>query len=566
MASNEKNNRGRSSLRLGEALLQKKAITEQQLQEALERQKETGTYLGETLIELGYATPEVVYQTLSEQGDIPFVSLASLEVDASVLRLVPERFARRFTLLPLSLEDGALKVAVADHFDIVGLDTIASNTRYKVQPVLCNRAEVEEAIDFYYGGLGGMETGLQEVLDIEAGEEQEDEPSDAELELEASDAPVVRYVNLLIHQAIERRASDLHIEPRKETVQARARIDGVLYNLTPPSKAMFPAVTSRIKILSGLDIGERRLPQDGRCRIEERSIDIRVSTLPTIYGEKVVMRFLDKSRLVLDLSELGLGPEQQAIYESCLQRPQGIILVTGPTGSGKSTTLYSGLALINSEARNIVTVEDPVEYELEGINQVQVKPAIGLTFASGLRSIWRQDPDVIMVGEIRDLETAEIAVRAALTGHLVLSTLHTNDAIATVNRLSDMGVKPYLLGSSLTLIMAQRLVRRTCPDCKEPYDPPPGMLDRLGLSDQETYYRGAGCRKCSKTGYYGRVAVFEVLPIDKDFGRLISQGASEVALRRMAEGKGMVALREAGIQKIKQGITTVEEVIARTME
>ncbi len=553
-------------VRLGEALVRRGAITESQLGEALTKQKDTGAYLGETLIDLGYATPDVIYETLSRQIDIPFVSVRSIEIDPSVLQLVPRKLARRFHVLPLSARDGVLKVAVADHLDIVALDTIASNTGLEVQMALSHRAELRDAIEYHYGGLTALEDSLQEALDIEAGEDELEQPAVAELEMEAGDAPVVRYVNLLIHQAIEKRASDLHIEPRKKAVQVRARIDGVLHDLTPPSKAMLAAVVSRVKILSGLDIGERRLPQDGRCKVEDRNIDIRVSTLPTIYGEKVVMRLLDKSQLVLRLSELGLEQDQQELYESCLQRPQGVILVTGPTGSGKTTTLYSGLNFINSEDKNIVTVEDPVEYELAGINQVQMKPLIGLSFANALRSILRQDPDVIMVGEIRDLETAEIAVQAALTGHLVLSTLHTNDAIATVNRLSNMGVKPYLLGSSLTLIVAQRLVRRVCSHCREPYECSPELLSKLGLEPGGTLYHGTGCRRCNRTGYYGRMAVFEMLPIDKEFSRLISRGVSEVELRNAAEERGMAMLREAGIAKVTQGMTTVEEVLARTMQ
>ncbi len=565
MASDGKNV-GQTTGRLGEVLVQRKVITEEQLQKALEKQQETGAYLGETLIELDYASSEIVYETLSEQVNIPFVSVGQLEIEPSLLQLVPEKFARRFCLLPLSLEGKVLRMAVADHYDIVALDTVASHTGFQVQLALCDRAELIEAIDFHYGSLTHMEETLQEVLDIEAGAEEQDQPPVAELEIEASDAPVVRYVNLLIYQAIERRASDLHIEPRKNSVQVRARIDGVLHDLTPPSKAMLPAVASRIKILSGMDIGERRLPQDGRCKIEEKNIDIRVSTLPTIHGEKVQMRLLDKSRLVLDLAKLGFETDQQTVFEHCLQRPQGIILVTGPTGSGKTTTLYSGLSFINTEEKNIVTVEDPVEYELAGINQVQMKPIIGLTFANGLRSILRQDPDVILVGEIRDLETAEIAVRSALTGHLVLSTLHTNDAVATISRLSNMGVKPFLLGSSLTLIIAQRLVRKICDHCKERYDPAPAALEQLGLSPDGEFYRGAQCRRCNRTGYYGRVAVYEMLQVDRELGQLISRAVSEAELRDATEERGMVSLRQSGIQKIKAGITTVEEVIARTMQ
>jgi len=555
-------NKGRN--RLGERLLCKNIITHKQLKDALRKQEETGLYLGEILIREGIAPPEAIYDTLSEQLGIPYVDVASVELDPRIVSIVPEKLARRFNLVPLSLENETLTIAIADHLDIVALDTIASNTGYRVQAVLSSREKIGEAIDRCYSRVAEIEEDLQEIVGVE--EAEGTRLPVEELEMEASDAPVVRFVNLLLNQAIEQRASDLHIEPGQDKVRVRARIDGVLYRMTPPSKAMLPAVVTRIKILSGMDIGERRLPQDGRCKLERKNIDIRVSTLPTIYGEKVVMRLLDKSRLVLDLSELGLEEGQQACYEEALRRPQGIILVTGPTGSGKTTTLYSGLCFIRSEENNIVTVEDPVEYELEGISQVQVKPGVGLTFASALRSILRQDPDVVMVGEIRDLETAEIAVRFALTGHLVLSTLHTKDAITSIVRLSEMGVRPYLLGSCLSLIMAQRLVRRCCEHCKEPYELAPATAEKVGLPPDRTYYRGRGCGRCNQTGYCGRLGIFEMLPVNRRLGYLIAGSAAEEELTKAARQEGMVTLRESGIQKVIDGLTTAEEVIARTME
>lgn len=568
MNINSQQRKRNNKVRLGDILVSKNIITREQLQKALQYQAETGDYLGETLMKLNLVSPEQLYGVLAEQLQIPFVKLDSIDVKPDVLQLVPEKFARRFFVLPLSVEDKTLRLAVSDHLDIVALDTLESNTGYTIQPVLADRGDLKDAIDRQYGRLVDIEQSLQDLLDEEEGtsEEGEEQLSVEELEAEASNAPVVRFVNLLIHQAIEKRASDLHIEPRKKSVDVRARIDGVLHKLTPPTKAMFPAIVSRIKILSGLDIGERRLPQDGRCKVEDQRIDIRVSTLPTIYGEKIVMRLLDKRQLVRDMSELGFEPAQLKVFESKLEAPQGIILVTGPTGSGKTTTLYSGLSYVRSDAKNIVTVEDPVEYEIEGINQVQTKPAIGLDFAGSLRSILRQDPDVIMVGEIRDLETAQIAVRAALTGHLVLSTLHTNNAVATVNRLIDMGVKPYLVGPCLELIVAQRLVRRICEHCREIYNPPRALLDSLGLPSGNTYYHGAGCSKCMHTGYQGRVAIFEILSLDEDFKRNIARGISEDELKKAGRAKGMAGLRESGINKVKEGVTTPEEIAARTLE
>jgi len=544
---------------LGRALIQRNAVTSEQLQLALRKQTETGRYLGEVLLEEGFVTASELYGALSDQAGIPYVDVSTREIAPSVLQLVPEHLARRFTMVPLSLEDGVLTVAVADHLDVVALDTIASNTGYEVSPVLCGRQRIREAIDLHYSKLKSIEKDLQEIVRIEAARDEPEPAAVAQLEAAASDAPVVRFVNLLIHQAIENRASDLHIEPGKNNVRVRVRIDGVLRDLTPPTRRMLPAVVTRIKVLCGMDIGERRLPQDGRCRIEEKHIDIRASTLPTIHGEKVVLRLLDRSGLVLDLGDLGFQPQQRATYEAALARRHGIILVTGPTGSGKTTTLYSGVSYIGTARRNIVTVEDPVEYELPGVSQVQVRAGIGLTFASGLRHILRQDPDVLLVGEIRDLATAEIAVRAALTGHLVLSTLHTNDALSTISRLRDIGVAHYLLGSCLSLVMAQRLVRRICGRCKERYDPPQAVVERLGITAPAEFYRGHGCSACNNTGFYGRIGAFEMVPIDGELGRLISNDASETELRDAVAQRDLLDLRRAVVLKAIAGITAPEE-------
>jgi len=557
----------RHNSKAGEALVEENLLTASQLDDVLEEQDESGQYLGEIIVENGYAPAEEVYQQIAEQVAVPYADLDSVPIDVSLLPLVPAKLARKFTLMPLYVEDDVLYVAVSDHLDIDALDTVAGNTGYHVEPMLAPPSEISRVIDEYYTDAGNIEEDMEILAEEQTGEEgtEGEEPSEAELEVEASDTPVVRYVNLLIQQAIDKRASDVHIEPHDKGISVRLRIDGVLHYTTPPPKKMFSGIVTRIKILSGLDIGERRIPQDGRFRLEGSQIDVRVSTLPTIYGEKVVMRLLDKSKLMLSMKELGFQPKNQQIYEEALRQPQGIILVTGPTGSGKTTTLYSGLGNMNRDDRNIVTTEDPVEYELEGINQVQVKSKVGLTFAASLRSILRQDPDVIMVGEIRDLETAQMAVRAALTGHLVLSTLHTNNAIATVTRLVDMGVKSFLLGSCLSVVMAQRLVRQICPACKASYDVPPEMRQELDLPDDGEYYHGEGCDQCNDTGYQGREALFEILNIDQEISRLITEEAGEDQIREAARRKGFSTLRERGINKIKQGITTPEEILTNTV-
>ncbi|MCK4591749.1 MAG: type II secretion system ATPase GspE, partial [Candidatus Latescibacteria bacterium] len=488
-------------------------------------------------------------------------------VDPEAVKIIPERMAKAFTLLAVSHADGMLKVAMADPLDIVAIDTIKASTDYEIEPVIAQKGEIVEAMAKYYGEILDLEKSIQDLVTVEPGESGGVEIDLEQLSIEADDAPVVKLVNLILLQALEQRATDIHIEPREKALSIRFRVDGALMEVNSPPKKMQSAIISRVKILSDLDIAERRLPQDGRCRIRvgQKHIDIRVSTLPTIHGEKVVMRLLDKANLFEDLEKLGLESGEQEKFVGAIERPHGMLLVTGPTGSGKTTTLYTALRYINSSDKNIITVEDPVEYELEGINQVHVKPEIGLSFANALRSILRQDPDVLMIGEIRDLETAKIAVQSALTGHLVFSTLHTNDAVSSVTRLVDMGVEPYLIVSCLNMVIAQRLVRRICPHCKVEYTPSLKTLKYLepeiGKENELKYYKGAGCKHCAGIGYHGRMAVYEILQMDSEIAELIAKGTSENQLQKKAREKGMVTLLSSGIDKVKQELTTVEEVL-----
>ncbi len=488
-------------------------------------------------------------------------------VDPEAVKIIPERMAKAFSLLAVSLTDRTLKVVMADPLDIVAIDSVKAYTGYEVEPVVGHKEEIVEAIARYYGQTLDLEKSIQDLVTFESGQPEETEPDVEQLRVEADDAPVVRLVNLILLQALEQRATDIHIEPREKTLSIRFRVDGALREVNSPPKRMQSAIISRIKILSDLDIAERRVPQDGRCRIRigQKDIDIRVSTLPTVYGEKVVMRLLDKTNLFENIEKLGLEPGEQEKFTRAIERPHGMLLVTGPTGSGKTTTLYTALNYINSPDKNIITVEDPVEYELEGINQVQVKPEIGLTFANALRSILRQDPDVIMIGEIRDLETAKIAVQSALTGHLVFSTLHTNDAVSSITRLVNMGVEPYLIVSCLNMVVAQRLIRRICPYCKAEYIPSVKILKyfepELGRENGFKYYKGTGCEHCAGTGYRGRMAIYEILQMDSEIAELVTKGASENQLQKKALERGMVTLVSSGVEKVKQGMTTIEEVL-----
>ena len=500
------------------------------------------------------------------------LNLSALEIDPHVVRLIPREMAQRFRLVAVGQEDDALVVAMEDPLDVIATDTIAANTGYEVHPRSADPDDISSAIDKYYGDSIDIEQSIQSIVDVEVASSAAGDVDAEQLSIDPDDAPVIRLVNLILLQAIEERASDIHIEPREKSLAVRLRVDGVLREILPPPKRMQWAITSRIKILAGLDIAERRLPQDGSCRVRimHRAVDIRISTIPTIYGEKVVMRLLDKTNLKTDLEDLGFDPSSLETIHNAIHKPHGMILLTGPTGSGKTTTLYSALTKINSPDKNIMTVEDPVEYELPGINQVSARPQIGLDFAAALRSFLRQDPDVILVGEIRDLETASIAIKAAQTGHLVFSTLHTNNATSSVDRLLNMGVEPYLICTSLNLVIAQRLVRRTCEECRVPFDPDPALVARFrrvlpGAGDV-TFYKGAGCDKCSGSGYRGRLAIYELFPVTREIKNLILRGELGSGIRDQAIADGMRTLLVNGMEKVRLGLTTLDEVLTVAME
>jgi len=553
-------------------LLDKKIITPDQLTKVLARQRETRENLENILVDLMLVKNEELTALKKKESLYEETSLLG-RVDPEVLKLVPETVARRYCVVPLSKNGNLLTLAMTDLDDVVAIDTVRTISGYEIKAVLASEKDIMTTVERYYSGSPDMETVLLDLVKVDESLAQPQIGEDlTQVKLKANDPPVVKFVNLLLIDAIERRASDIHIEPARGKISLRVRIDGVLQDVAPPPKTMHSAIISRIKILSNLDIAERRLPQDGRCvvRIGDREIDIRVSTFPTLYGEKLVMRLLDKEKLSLGLEELSLGPDRLSKLEKALKRPYGMILETGPTGCGKTTTLYAGLRHINTPERNIVTIEDPIEYDLAGINQTQVKPEIGLDFARGLRAILRQDPDVILVGEIRDRETAQIAMRAALTGHLVFSTLHTNDAVGAIAQLQYFGIEPYLIGSAVDLIIAQRLIRRVCPNCREHYTLSGQALHRLGLGDgQENelkLVRSRGCRQCSYTGYFGRIGVFQFFEINSRVKQLIFEGADMHVLGTEATRQGMKTLRESAIEKLHQGVTTVEEVLSVTLE
>jgi len=560
--------------RLAEMLVRDNVITQEELERALEIQEKQGGSLGSILIDNGFTNEWEIAAAIGKQLNVPFITLSHYEIDPSILQSIPVELVRKYQIVPIDKTGDTLTVALSDPSNIYLLDELKLLTNCKIVPVISFESDIREAIERYYPEEGSaLDEMLKEISDeetalLEALEHAETETTEeaAEEEVEASDAPVIQLVNLIIHDAIRMRASDIHIEPYEKDLRLRYRIDGVLHEMKSPPKKFQNAIISRIKIMSDLDIAERRLPQDGRFKINlsGRSIDFRVSTCPVVFGEKVVIRILDRGNLTLNLSDLGMDPDVLAGFEREIRAPWGMILVTGPTGSGKSTTLYSALNTINDPRKNIMTIEDPVEYQLHGINQVQVHPDIGLTFAEGLRSFLRQDPDIIMVGEIRDKETAEIAVKAALTGHLVLSTLHTNDAPSTINRLTNMGVEAFLVTASVNLIVAQRLVRRICQNCAQTYDPPKELLASLGLEEGTKFSRGAGCEKCLNSGYKGRVALYELLHLSDAMRDKIIEGISTTQLKRMAIEEGMITLRRAGLQKVAQGITTIDEVLSVT--
>ncbi len=535
--------------RLGELLVESGRITETQLREAMAQQTPQKR-LGEVLQDMGLLTEQELVDTLSEQLGIPALSLDNFLIDPLVVDLIPETLAKRHSSIALFLVEDELTVAMSDPSDIVAQDEIRRTTGHHIQAVVAPASAINRAIDDYYS-IG------KSLHDVMASLDGEESAGDRDT------APVVRLVNRTLYQAVKMGASDVHFEPRDEDYRVRFRVDGVLQEVLRPPLNLSPAITSRLKILASLDISEKRLPQDGRfsLKVGSREIDLRVSTLPTAFGEKVVLRILDKSTLVMGVDQLGLSEQEKNDFRCLMDLPYGLLLVTGPTGSGKTTTLYSMLQYLNSPRKNIVTVEDPVEYHFADINQTQVNPRVDLTFSRGLRAILRQDPDVIMVGEIRDDETASIAVRAALTGHLVLSTMHTNDAVSSIGRLIDMGVKPYLLSSSLVGVIAQRLVRRVCTDCVRYEDPDPVLLKRWEIDPAviERWAVPRGCSTCNRTGYKGRKAIFEILRVDESLRTMILQSESSVSIRQAARARGLSSLRSAGIRLVAQGITTIDE-------
>jgi type IV pilus assembly protein PilB len=565
--------------RLGEMLVSEGIITPEQLQEALQRQAELGGKLGENLTELGYIeSEEAIIEILGRQLNVGALKLSEMELDPEVVELIPAEMAQKLCAIAVDRDGNTLTVAIADPNNVFSIDSLKFVTGCEIVPVVATESSIRRAIEKYYH-LGDQIAEIVKDLideDLEVVQEGEDEeiPDIQELRSAVQEAPLVKLVNGIISDAIRKGASDIHIETHEKTLRVRYRIDGTLMDMPALPYSLRAAIVSRIKIMSELDIAERRIPQDGRIKVKmaNKTVDLRVSTLPTIFGEKVVMRILDPANLMLDLEDLGFEKKALRDFQTAIQRPYGIVLVTGPTGSGKTTSLYSAMRLINKADINIMTAEDPVEYHLDGINQVQVKSEIGLTFASALRSFLRQDPNVIMVGEIRDLETAEIAIRAALTGHLVMSTVHTNDAPSTINRLVDMGVQPFLVSSSLNLIVAQRLLRKICTYCKQKEEHTKErteLLEQLGLGHEEAQqfdtYRGVGCSECHQTGFSGRIGIYEVMPITVKLKELIVENASREALRRETLAEGVLSLREAALIKLKQGVTTLEEVLRETV-
>ncbi len=614
-------------VKLGELLLKENMVSPQQLQEALNHQKLNGGKLGKAFVALGFVKDEEITSLLSRQYGVPSINLDHFEVDPAIIKIIPAETARKYQVLPLSRSGATLTIAMADPTNVFAMDDIKFMTGYNVEPVVASEGALEDAIDRYYGSMRSLElrrdsggggsaasgygiptagTSLKEVLDgptlsvddmaavgglseididsmsdseadVETVKAEEDEIDLGNLAKSADAAPVVKLTNVLLVDSLKRGASDIHIEPYEKEFRVRFRIDGILYNVMALPLKLKDPLTSRVKIMAKLDIAEKRLPQDGRIKIKmkvedrSRDLDFRVSRLPTLWGEKIVLRLLDKSKLMLDMTKLGFEPHSLERFKNAINKPYGIVLVTGPTGSGKTNTLYSAIASLNKPDTNIMTAEDPVEFNLPGINQVQIKEQIGLNFAAVLRSFLRQDPNIILVGEIRDYETAEIAVKAALTGHLVLSTLHTNDAPSTVSRLVNMGIEPFLVGTAVNLIQAQRLVRRVCSKCK--VDVTSEVLSKtlidIGFPPEVVgsfqVYKGKGCGTCNGTGYKGRVGLYEVMEITEGIRDLVMVGATAVEIKRKALDEGMLTLRMSGLEKIKNGVTTVEEVLRETV-
>ncbi|HEY2865574.1 MAG TPA: type IV-A pilus assembly ATPase PilB [Pyrinomonadaceae bacterium] len=609
------------SAKLGEILVRENLITSQQLKEALDYQRANGGRLGSNLVKMGMISDDVITAVLARQYGVPSINLDLFHIEPEVIRLISQDVALKYSILPISKMGPTLTLAMADPTNVFAIDDVKFMTNLKVEPVIASETSIQIAIGKYYGGATQIDI-FDAAFAVEAEKmttrngkngharngnaAKEERLSDSDLsvsledidfeghdadELEvvqdneeidltqlaraSEDAPVVRLVNVLLVDSLRRGASDIHVEPYEKDFRIRFRIDGVLYDVMHPPMKMRDPLISRLKILSKLDISEKRLPQDGRIKIKvkvddrSRELDFRVSTLPTLFGEKVVLRLLDKDKLMLDMTKLGFEPESLEKFKRNIANPYGMVLVTGPTGSGKTNTLYSALQALNTPETNIMTAEDPVEFNLHGINQVQMKEQIGLNFAAALRSFLRQDPNIVLVGEIRDFETAEIAIKAALTGHLVLSTLHTNDAPSTISRLVNMGIEPFLVATSVNIIQAQRLIRTICKNCKEETHVPVEGLVEIGFSAEEAndlkVYRGRGCKNCNGTGYKGRIGLYEVMEVTEELRELIIIGASAMELRRKAIELGMITLRESGLFKLKEGITTIEEVVKETV-
>ncbi|MFN2488492.1 MAG: GspE/PulE family protein [Actinomycetota bacterium] len=556
----------RAAGQLDELLMARGLIDQQQLDEARTQAAQTGRSLGRTLIELKFVTEASLVAVLADQLGLQFVDLGEAQLDQSAIALVPESVARRHNCIPIGFDENRLIVAMADPANVLAVDDIRAMTKREVKTVVATKADVLTTINRQYRLDRAAETLVEEAT-----AEQDVSQQDLEAALTAAgaeDAPIIKLVNMLITQAINDRASDIHIEPEERGLRVRYRIDGVLHEVMSPPKAVQSGITSRLKIMADINIAERRIPQDGRIglTVQGKSIDIRVATLPTVYGEKIVMRILDKSSVLLELSDLGFMPRNFHRFQQSYRKPYGEILVTGPTGSGKSTTLYATLNILNRPEVNIITVEDPVEYRLGGVNQVQTHPKAGLTFASALRSILRADPDIVLIGEIRDRETAQISTEAALTGHLVLSSLHTNDAPSALTRLVEMGIEPYLVASALDCVLAQRLARKLCSRCREAYTPTEEELTAASFpfdADEgiPELFRAVGCSACGNTGYKGRMALHEVMTVSEDIEKMVVEAASSEAIKRIAVEQGMATLREDGMEKVKMGQTSIEETL-----
>jgi type IV pilus assembly protein PilB len=563
-----------STNRLGELLVRNELISDNELANAIAEQKKEGIRLGAALIKLGYVQENDLASFLSKHYGVPSINLSEFDVDPAVISLIPSEVAQKYQLVPINRAGATLIVAMADPSNIFAIDDIKFMTGFNVEVVVAAEAAIKDAIDNYYdqsSSLADVMDGLEDFDDLELVEDSGLEDV-GELEKASEDAPVVKLVNLILTDAIKKKASDIHIEPYEHVFRVRYRIDGVLYEVMKPPRKLKNAITSRLKIMADLDIAERRLPQDGRIKIKMgrgQEMDYRVNCLPTLFGEKVVLRLLDKSNLQLDMTKLGYEEQALKWFKNEIHKPFGMVLVTGPTGSGKTVSLYSALSELNKTSENISTAEDPVEFNFAGINQVQMHEEIGLNFAAALRAFLRQDPDIIMIGEIRDFETAEIGVKAALTGHLVLSTLHTNDAPSTINRMLNMGIEPFLVASAVNLISAQRLGRRVCSECKEPEELSKDALISAGVSEADigkfTTYKGRGCQVCNDTGYKGRIGIYQVMPMFEEIREMVLSGANTAEIKQESMSLGVKTMRQSALTKLVEGVTTLEEVLRCTI-